>query len=102
MPDMDAVRTAVLQAVETYNLGQAEEHRLAANWDATLLGPGGGLDSLGLVTLVVAVEQRLAQDFGVAVTLADEKALSQKNSPFRTLQALAEYAATQVQAAADA
>jgi len=61
--------------------------------ETRLFGRAGLLDSLGLVTLVVAVEQAIADEYGVSVSLADDRALSQRNSPYRTVGSLAEYAA---------
>jgi D-alanine--poly(phosphoribitol) ligase subunit 2 len=60
--------------------------------ETPLFGQNGILDSLGLVSLVVAVEQAIEDEFGVSVSLADEKAMSQRNSPYRTIGSLAEYA----------
>ncbi len=57
-----------------------------------LMGKSSGLDSLGLVNLIVDVEGRLLDDFDVEITLADERAMSQKHSPFRTVGSLAAYA----------
>lgn len=59
--------------------------------EAHLYGRNGVLDSLGLVSFVMAVEQSVESEFSVAVTLADEKALSQQNSPFQTIGSLADY-----------
>ncbi len=59
--------------------------------DLPLLGPGSTLDSMGLVTLIVDVEQRLADEYDVSVTLASENAMSRRQSPFRTVGALADY-----------
>lgn len=59
---------------------------------ARLYGYGGALDSLGLVNLLGAVEEAIEDEFEVSVSLADEKALSQESSPFRTIGSLAEYA----------
>jgi acyl carrier protein len=56
-----------------------------------LIGSGSLLDSLGLVTLIVDLEQRLENEYGISLTLADERAMSQKNSPFRTVRSLADY-----------
>ena len=57
-----------------------------------LYGTEGELDSMGLVSLILALEQSIEAEFGVAVALADEKALSQKNSPYRTVESLSGYA----------
>jgi acyl carrier protein len=62
------------------------------NPDTMLFGPDGILDSMALVTLVVAVEQAIEDRFGVTVSLADAKAMSQKYSPFRTIGSLTTYA----------
>lgn len=66
------------------------------NSTAELFGEGGLLDSVGLVTLVVAIEQTIEDEFGVPVMLADEHALSQRSSPFRSVASLAAYAASLV------
>jgi len=49
------------------------------------------LDSLGLVNMIVLVEEKTQDKFGKSVTIADERAMSQKNSPFRTVRSLSEY-----------
>ena len=65
--------------------------------DTYLFGEGGILDSMGLVSLVIAVEEAIFDNLGKQVTLADEKAMSQTNSPYRTVASLAEYARSQIQ-----
>lgn len=61
------------------------------NEATALLGSDGILDSMGLVSLIVAVEQDVEDEFGREITIADAKAMSQKNSPFRTIGSLVEY-----------
>lgn len=73
--------------------GVVELDGVAPGADTTLFGEDGLLDSIGLVSLVVASEQALSDELGVAVGLADERALSQRISPYRTIGSLAEYAA---------
>ena len=69
--------------------------------DTPLFGEGGLLDSMGLVSLVVAVEQAIEERLDANVSLADEKALSQANSPYRTIGSLAEYAANELMSQVD-
>ena len=59
--------------------------------DTRLIGRAGVLDSMGLVTLIVDVEQRLEEEYDTVVVLADERALSQTRSPFRSVGSLADY-----------
>lgn len=56
-----------------------------------LYGMSGNLDSLTLVYLAVNLEDLISEEFGVEVTLVDDKAISQKNSPFKTIQSLKDY-----------
>jgi len=48
---------------------------------------------------MVAVEQAIEDELGVSVSLADERALSQRTSPYRTVGTLADYADSLIQAA---
>lgn len=86
----------VLEAVEELNLQLDEGQQLEISPDTQLFGRGSKLDSLGLVNLIVLVEEKVADEFGTAVTIADERAMSQKSSPFRTVHSLAEYLSTLV------
>jgi acyl carrier protein len=58
-----------------------------------IFGPGGRLDSLGLVNFVADLEFRVAQEFGAEIALASEQAMSRSRSPFRDVTALADYIA---------
>ncbi len=59
--------------------------------DCHLFGENGVLDSLGLVTLIVDLEERLEESFSRPFILANEKAMSQKRSPFLTVGGLEDY-----------
>lgn len=65
--------------------------------NTVLFGADGVLDSMGLVTLIIAVEQAIDDKFGATAGLADEKAMSQANSPYRSVAALADYAVSQIE-----
>jgi acyl carrier protein len=88
----DRVLEAIYAAIDVANAGLPADRQLAKDPDTVLFAAEGGLDSLGLVGLVVDVEQHLADAFGIVITLADEKAMSQRTSPFRSVAALADYA----------
>lgn len=59
--------------------------------DTVIVGPGAVLDSIAVVSLIVDIEQRLEMDHDVSVTLASERAMSQRNSPFRNAAVLADH-----------
>jgi len=64
--------------------------------DSPLFGEDGVLDSIGLVSIVVELEQRLSDRAGREVSLMNDRALSRTKSPFRTVRSLAEYAEEQL------
>ena len=90
------MRAELIQLIiDTVNeLAGQDEFELDGAVDAntSLFGDQGILDSMGLVSTVIAVEQAVEEKFDAGISLADEKALSQKNSPYRTVTTLAEYA----------
>ena len=59
--------------------------------DTPIYGSDGYLDSLGLVRLVVAVEERLRDKFNVSISVVSDKAVSQSRSPFKDVKSLARY-----------
>lgn len=61
--------------------------------DTPLFGGPDGIDSLSLVRLVAEIEREVEHRMNVRVLLADERAMSRRNSPFRTVDTLAEFLA---------
>lgn len=92
MPENKKLTQVIFDAIDEINEQIPEKQRkLTKSVDTVLLGESGKLDSLELVTLIIAIEQKLEDLFEVSITLSDEKAMSQKNSPFTTIGALTEY-----------
>lgn len=93
MTNVREITDVLLKAAAEFN--QELELKIAVEQgsDAALFGDTGVLDSLNLVSFIILVEQEIADHFDTAVTLADEKALSQRRSPFRTIGTLAEHVA---------
>lgn len=89
--DKASVTALVLNSIAAFNQGLPEDLRIQQAGDAVLFGRGGKLDSLGLVNLILMVEENIEKSCGVQLTLADERAMSQERSPFRTVSSLAEY-----------
>src|SRR4051812_10174340 len=86
------VATAELQdivfaAMSAANLNRADDAQMAIGPEAPIFGPGSPLDSLGLVSLLMDIEDGLAQ-LGINVTLSDARAMSRKRSPFRDVPEL--------------
>ena len=59
--------------------------------ETRLYGGKGLLDSLGLVSFTTDLEERISDEFDKDIILADEKAMSQRTSPFRDVKSLIIY-----------
>jgi hypothetical protein len=64
---------------------------LSEGENVKLFGGQGLLDSIGLVSYIVEVEERLEEEFNFSIVLADEKAMSRRTSPFGRISNLADY-----------
>ena len=91
MSKNDRIKLVIMNSIEEINRQLENEHQLEKSTNTVLFGEGGKLDSLGLINLVVAVEQNIEDEFDVTITLADERAMSQERSPYRTVESLLEY-----------
>ena len=61
------------------------------NLDTPLYGFNGDIDSLMLVRLLSEIEFNIEDEFDKEIVLANEKAMSQKLSPFRSVRSLSSY-----------
>jgi len=81
----------IYDSIDEVNQQLDAEEQLDKAIDTILFGGNGKLDSLGLINLVITVEQNIEDEFDVSITLADERAMSQENIPFKDVGTLAEY-----------
>jgi len=91
MNDPENIVAAIYRAVDWINGELPPDRQLIKAPETRLLGSQSVLDSMHLVSLIVTIEREVEDAFGVALTLADERALSMKESPFRSIQSLADY-----------
>ena len=94
---MQKVLDLVLETVKEIGEDQNNQALIDANEDTRLFGEN--LDSMGIVFLVTDLESRISDELDVDLTLADERAMSQKTSPFRSVKTLANYANTLIEEA---
>ncbi len=82
----------IKEAIEEFNeLQESDENRLIFHAETILFGRGGKLKSVDLVRLIVEIEFKLGEHFGIVNVLTSEKAMSRQNSPFKTIGTLTEY-----------
>lgn len=95
----DAYQIVLASLQEVFAQTGAEPPGSITN-ETVLVGADPVIDSLGVVSLIVEVEQRVEQQHGISITLANDKAMSQKNSPFRTVGVLTDHVVATAQEAA--
>lgn len=87
--DSSTAEQIVLRAVRAVFEQTGDALPATLTGDSVLVGPDAIIDSLGVVSLIVEIEQIVEGEHGVSVILANDKAMSAKNSPFRTVGVLA-------------
>ncbi len=77
--------------VEILKGKSTENHTNADLTMMTFYGENGVFDSISLVSLILVIEEKIQDTFNCEILLANEKAMSQINSPFRNYKALTQY-----------
>lgn len=98
----DSILALVLETVRAYRLALAAKEGMAIEADTSLFGSDGVLDSIGLVSVVIELEQKLSDASGQDVSLMNDRAMSRSHNPFRTPGALADYAHDQLSSSSKA
>jgi acyl carrier protein len=87
MNSVEHAQQLILDCMKRLNEQRERHEQLDVAPDAKIFGDGSPLDSMGLVTLMMDIEDALA-DEGIEVSLSDERAMSRKRSPYRDVPAL--------------
>jgi len=93
----DKVTEAIYRAIDDVNLQLPLSSRLQKTRDTVLFGREDGLDSLGLVNLIVALEKHIEIGFGKAVSLSIADMLLESKSPFTNVRSLGDHVASLLQ-----
>lgn len=84
------IQEIIFNAIEMSNNIREDDKQIPAAATTELYGKEGHLDSMGLVAFLIDIEE-LFLDEEIQIALSDERAMSQKNSPFRSVQTLIDY-----------
>jgi len=85
------VLDAIFDAIDAVNALAPEDRRIPKSEAVELLGDAAGVDSLGLINLIVTVEQQVETRFGRTISLTGDDELTRSDGPLRTVGALADY-----------
>ncbi len=88
MPTQNEIESLVLATIRDLNRDWQLDTLRDPRAETPLWGESGGLDSMGLVILIAELEARINEQYGCAVVLADDAAMSRTRSPFRRVDML--------------
>ena len=87
------IEKIIIEVLAEYLRTQEIDHQIES--ETMIFGENGILDSMGIVNLIVDLEAYFS-DKGVDLDLTSEKALSLRNSPFRSVATIAEFIKSQL------
>ena len=87
--EKEKIIQVIFDAIDEINERYPEDQRLSKSVDTVLTGESGELVSLGLVSFVIAVEERIQYDLGKTISLADE--IGNVDGPLRTTKTLVDH-----------
>ena len=90
----EIVTQAVFSAIDEINSVRLMDGRLEKTSQTRLIPGAGQLDSLGLVELVVAIEQQIEERFGKTIVLEPSGIRLDSDSPFRDVGTLIDHLVT--------
>ena len=87
----ERIIASIYSAIDEINEQLDSEEKLEKSIDTIIFGTESKLDSLGLINLITGIEINIEDEFNLTITLADERAMSQENTPFKSVKSLASY-----------
>lgn len=90
-PNRDKILHVVLATLRDLGEDLEQPELQAADESTRLFGARSALDSINLVNLIADLEERVHDDFGIEITLANQIAMSRTHSPFRKVGTCVDY-----------
>ena len=98
MSSNSVLQSAVFPAIDQVNEHLPPDKKLIKSADTALISESSGIDSLTLISFVVALEQSIEAEYGHSISLTDDDSiLTDIDGPLGSLNALAEYLAERMQ-----
>lgn len=89
--NIDIITQFILNSINDFITENEIIPKTEINRETRLIGMDALFDSLNLVSFIVDLEEKLEVEFGVDVQLMDEKAMSNKTSPFININRFAKF-----------
>jgi acyl carrier protein len=87
---MDVLKV-IYEAIDELNLDLETDEQIEKSESTSIFGSDSKLDSIGLVNLITIIEEKIEEETDNFISIADERAMSLKSSPFKTIETLKNY-----------
>jgi len=87
----DEVVAVIVRAAADHNAHSSRQVAVERGEAAELWGAAAPLDSIGLVGILIAVEQDVAAQFGQQIVLTNAQTMARADRPFASIGALARH-----------
>ena len=91
MISREIVTQSIFEAIDEVNGQLSRSDRLEKTENTALFGSNAKLDSLGLVSLVTTIEQKIEEDLGIPITILEDIEALENENPFETVSTLTDY-----------
>lgn len=87
----DKIQEIIKEAIDELNEQLDDENKILYNDETRFVGSHACIDSMGFVTFISIIEGLITDKLNKSIQLVNEKAFSQKHSPFYSIQTLTDY-----------
>ncbi len=91
MVDINKIINLIFKVADEINEILPQEKRVKRSLETVLFGSTGVLDSLGITIFIVALEQKIEEEFGILVSITDKGMIPQGDGLSWKIEALAEH-----------
>ena len=77
--------------IDTINADLEEGEKLVKSPETIIFGHNSVLDSMGLINFITLAEEKIEEVSGKYISIADERAMSMSENPFKTIKSLSNY-----------
>lgn len=85
------IKELLKEALEELNEQLDDDEKVEFSEETRFIGSSACIDSITFVTLISIIEELIEDKLGKTVHLVNEKAFSQKRSPFYSIETMTEY-----------
>jgi hypothetical protein len=81
----------LFNVIDSINEDLEEGQKLTKSPETIIFGHNSVLDSMGLINFITLTEEKIEEVTGKYVSIADERAMSMSENPFKTINSLSNY-----------